>query len=104
MKEGDFCPECGSTILVSRDNVPRPHWGVLECIGLERHRFGWVGAHWTLERAEAFIVPFGKTHKGKLLKDCPRDYLEWIVATFEDGRGIKTAARILLEQPERDEP
>ena len=59
---------------------------------------GFVGAPWTLERAQAFEMPYGK-YKGRLMTAIPRDYLGWLVANLEDGKGPKIAAALILEQP-----
>jgi hypothetical protein len=75
-----------------------PHFGRFDCLdcGL---RGSPVKAPWTIERARAFALPFGK-HKGKTVGKLAetasgRSYLEWLALNV--GGNAATAARIVLE-------
>jgi hypothetical protein len=51
---------------------------------------------WTLERAEAFVMPFGKYRGFTIgaIGRTNRGYLEWVASTLD--RGMQKAARIYL--------
>lgn len=87
----DVCPQCGSSLVTT--------YGETTCIGPEHHPLG-EKREWTIERARAFTMPFGK-HKGKSMAELPIGYLKWIVETFED-RGIRSAALAILETPKNE--
>ncbi len=87
----DVCPQCGSSLVTT--------YGETSCIGPDHHQLG-EKREWTLERATAFVMPFGK-HKGKKMADLPGGYLQWIVENFEDG-GIRSAAMAILEKPRNE--
>jgi hypothetical protein len=91
------CPRCGSTRL-HLVKSGGPHFGRLDCLdcGL---RGSSVAAPWTIERARAFTMPYGR-HEGRTLGELAqtgegRSYLEWVAATIKGNAGI--AARIVLE-------
>ncbi len=84
--------------MASHD-VPAPHVAKLECIGPDHHFFGWTAGEWTLERALAWVMPFGK-HKGLTLEqvnEIDRGYLKWI-AKWEEDNAPREACRIILAE------
>lgn len=88
----DVCPQCGSSLVTT--------YGETTCIGPDHHPLG-EKREWTLERARAFVWPFGKKHKGKKMSDIPTAYLQWVVENFDDG-GPRSAAMTILETPQNE--
>ena len=95
--DSDLCPHCGSSVVVSND-VPPPHYAKRECIGVDHHNLGYVEGEWTLERALAWVMPFGK-YRGKPMSQIDRHYLEWIVKEFEPDKSARKAAELVLTMP-----
>jgi hypothetical protein len=91
----ELCSKCGSSI-VEVEALP-PHYAKRECIGVDHHFHGWVSKPWTLERAQLFLMPFGK-HTGLTVAEilaADRSYLEWMARTLAGNAG--KAARTILE-------
>ena len=87
----DTCPRCGSTRL----QLVGTRLDCLDC--------GLRGAHkapWTIDRARAFEMPFGK-YKGRTVgriaeTGAGRSYLRWAAETL-DGNVAMAAAIVLRE-------
>ena len=48
----------------------------------------------TIERAEAFVMPFGK-HKGTRLVDCPADYIAWLAENADPKTALRALAMLV---------
>jgi hypothetical protein len=101
----ETCPHCGSTNLHKFEYGIGPHHSRLGCSDCKRHiRF--LPAPWTMKRAKAFVLPFGK-YRGRSLGYLAgsvqgRDYLRWMAENIE-GNAAKAAAVVLgLAPEERD--
>ncbi len=89
---------CGSSIVECFE-VPKPHYGKLECIGVDHHFHGWIKAPRTAEWARGYMMPFGK-HKNRTLAEIGRsqsglDYLRW-AADALDKQNIVEAIKTFL--------
>jgi uncharacterized protein (DUF3820 family) len=96
--DGPRCSHCGSARLreIRLDSVP--HFARLMCAECGRY-VKFLPAPWTMERALAFQMPFGK-YKGASMAELSRDseglsYLAWAARSIQGNPG--TAARLVLE-------
>jgi hypothetical protein len=91
------CPRCGSDRLATTPCDGGPHYAQTGCADCGRFvRF--EPPPWSLERAMAFVMPFGH-HRGCALSrltrtEAGREYLRWL-AGHVDGNAGK-AARVIL--------
>jgi transcription elongation factor Elf1 len=92
-----LCPYCGSSKLFERSLDRSSHYAETSCRDCGRH-LKFNHGPWSLERALAFELPFGKYRGfkiGELLKTGKgRSYLVWISSNVSGNAG--TAARIAL--------
>jgi hypothetical protein len=91
------CRRCGSTELVVTQCTSGPNPHLIRCTSCRATWF--PPAPWTIERARAFTMGYGK-HRGRKLGDLMtsedgRDYLRWLTDT--DHGNATIAARILLD-------
>jgi uncharacterized protein (DUF3820 family) len=96
------CPSCGSTDLHVERCTSGPHYSQVTCRACGR--VTWGKAPWTLERARAFVMPYGK-HLGRPigeLAESDPDYLRWLARTSAENPGI--AAGIVLGQADPENP
>jgi uncharacterized protein (DUF3820 family) len=87
-----FCPSCGHSVKTDRG-------GEIRSPEPARPAAARTTNPWTMERARAIEMPFGK-HKGKTLGEIAdhkqdRNYLVWGSAIWD--RGLGKATRIVLE-------
>lgn len=87
------CQRCGSD--KTEERAKPPHVG-LYCAGCGAH-LGWVPQPITIERARAFVMPFGK-YKGLKLTELPLDYLSWLADNCETAR-VNEMAKLLRKAP-----
>jgi hypothetical protein len=80
----EHCPHCGGNVFSIR-SATGPHFGRLECGDCHR-RLGWLKTPWTLARARAFTMPFGK-HRGWTIGE--------LIATPDGKRYMSWVARYL---------
>jgi uncharacterized protein (DUF3820 family) len=98
----DDCRYCGSTDLLTVLCVPpTPHYARTGCKSCGRN-LGWEPAPMTVERARAFVMPFGK-HAGKTLPEVPREYLGFLVREGIGREGTRRVVEFFLAhaQPDR---
>jgi uncharacterized protein (DUF3820 family) len=91
------CPFCQGTRLFSVRCLIGPHFSRLGCSDCGRH-IKYEPAPWSLERARAFVTPFGK-FKGRSVGDLADDkkgrpYLAWAAENL-DGNAAVAAAVVL---------
>jgi hypothetical protein len=91
------CRHCGSPDVVITRCRTGPHFARVRCPECGRADF--AKTPWSLDRARAFVMPWGK-YRGKKLADLTateegRGYLQWLAAEVEEN--VSTAARILLD-------
>jgi hypothetical protein len=94
------CPHCASSETIFARCTEGLHYGKIRCPGC-----GWTTfakTPWTLERARAFKLYFGR-YRGRKLgalasTEEGRGYLAWLAANVEGNVGI--AARILVDHVE----
>jgi hypothetical protein len=93
---GTTCPSCGSDHVRIERCESGPHWSVVTCLECHAKNFG--KTPWTLDRARAFVLRYGKfrgiplgelatTHEG-------RSYLSWL--SRETGGNAAIAAGLLM--------
>jgi uncharacterized protein (DUF3820 family) len=93
----EACSRCGGRDLVEVPCDRGPHYRRLICRECQRHvRF--VPAPWTIERARAFRMPWGK-YRGQRVGDLVgsaegRSYLHWL-ARKVDGNAALAASMVL---------
>jgi hypothetical protein len=92
------CPSCGSSERSEVRIEGGPHYAKIVCSNCGRH-FKFVPAPWTLRRARAFTMPYGK-FKGKRAGDLPADYARFAADTFDGGPGIACKIVCGLRQPD----
>jgi uncharacterized protein (DUF3820 family) len=96
-KQEETCPHCGGSSLHTVECIVGPHHSRTGCSDCGRFiRFNPVP--WTISRARAFVMPFGK-HRGKSLAeltrtDSGRGYVEWLAENVAGNVG--TAAGVVL--------
>jgi uncharacterized protein (DUF3820 family) len=95
--EQETCPYCQGTRLFSVRCLVGPHYSRLGCSDCGRH-IKYEAAPWTMERARAFVMPFGKFKGrtvGALADDKQaRSYLAWAADNLDGNAG--TAAAVAL--------
>jgi hypothetical protein len=101
-REVPTCPHCGAANLEVQTCTAGPHHARLGCSDCCRHiRF--LPAPWTIERARAFVLPYGK-HRGRSVGELAegaagRGYLQWLAANT-DGNAATAAGVVLGLIPE----
>jgi hypothetical protein len=101
------CRRCGSTEVVITRCETGPHFARVRCPGCGRN--GLAKTPWSLDRARAFVMPWGR-YRGHQLADLTGTdeglgYLRWLADAVEGN--VSTAARILIDfasQPCSDGP
>jgi hypothetical protein len=93
----DLCPRCGSSNLSEIALTAGPHYSSTRCDDCGRH-LKFNPRPWTLERALAFELPYGK-HRGSKVGELAKSgigksYLAWMATNLSGNPG--TAARIAL--------
>lgn len=93
------CRFCGSGSLFEVRCEHGPHHARLGCRHCGR-RVAFVPKPWTIERARAITLWFGR-HRGRTLAELAErpqgwGYLQWLAANVESGAG--QAARVLLRE------
>ena len=103
--ESARCPHCGSSNLLDLPLDAAPHYWRKVCHDCGRH-IKFNPGPWTLERALAFELPFGK-HRGCKVgalarTGAGRSYLAWMATNVDGnpGTAARTALAQLLESPE----
>jgi uncharacterized protein (DUF3820 family) len=91
------CHRCGSTNVVATRCASGPHFARVRC--LECGRTVFAKTPWSIERARAFTMPWGK-YRDRQLADLTETeeglgYLRWLAANIEGN--ASTAAGILLD-------
>lgn len=95
------CHRCGSAEVVIKRLTGGPHFARVRCLKCGRVTF--AKSPWSLDRARAFVMPWGR-HRGRQLADLTGTheglgYLRWLADGVEGN--ISTAARILLDHASR---
>jgi uncharacterized protein (DUF3820 family)/predicted RNA-binding Zn-ribbon protein involved in translation (DUF1610 family) len=95
------CPRCGkNTLHFVKSEV---HHGRYDCLSCGR-----IGPRikspWTIERANAFTMPFGK-YQGRsvgelALTPAGKDYLRWVAESVSENAGIAAAIALGLKTPD----
>jgi hypothetical protein len=89
------CPSCGSENVRAELCTSGPHFATVACLDCGRQ--WWGKAPWSLERARAFTMTFGR-HRGWTLGELAGagfgDYLRWMAENVRGNPGI--AAAIVL--------
>jgi len=87
--ENQTCRRCGSIDLITKPRVFSNGTTHLETRCDRGHfiEFSWQGK--PLE-----VMPFGK-HKGRRIRDLPRDYLRWLLTRADISRSLRRAIEIL---------
>jgi uncharacterized protein (DUF3820 family) len=91
------CHRCGSAEVVITRCETGPHFARVRCPGCGRT--GFAKTPWSLDRARAFTMPWGR-YRGRQLADLTGTdeglgYLRWLADAVEGN--VSTAARILLD-------
>ena len=93
----DACPRCDSTGVVTVRTEAGPHHGKLLCAGCRKFR-GWAPAPMTPERANAFVLPFGRIRGERLDAVAAgadgRDYLRWLAGHGSVKGGLRRAIEL----------
>jgi hypothetical protein len=92
-----YCRGCGSSAVTVTRCTSGPHHASIRCT--ECGAVTWAKAPWTLARARAFVLPWGK-YRGWKLSDLigtedGLSYLHWLRANVEGNTSI--AAGLLLD-------
>ena len=88
------CNRCGSEQFEEREQGPHVGLFCTKCSAWIK----WIPQQMTEEKADCFIMPFGK-HKGTTLgriRMLDREYIVWIVKKFPEKDLIHRAAKALL--------
>lgn len=91
------CRHCGSLNVVITRCETGPHFARVRCPECGRTEF--AKSPWSLDRARAFVMPYGH-YRGRKLADLTGTdeglgYLRWLADEVEGN--VSTAARILLD-------
>jgi hypothetical protein len=94
------CPRCGSSETIFTRCTEGLHYGKIRCLDCGRTTF--AKAPWSVERARAFRLYFGR-YRGRKLGDLIEaedglSYVRWLTA--RDAGNASIAARIMLEHIE----
>jgi hypothetical protein len=99
----EVCPYCRGSRLFEVRCLAGPHHARVGCSDCKRHvRF--LPAPWTMERARAFVLPFGKfaghSVGAMALTEQGRSYLHWAAENIEGNAGTAAAVALGLMTPE----
>jgi uncharacterized protein (DUF3820 family) len=95
-KKQEECAGCGSTRLRLVKCDP-PHFARRDCMDCGRCGSP-IKAPWSLERARAFVMPFGR-HKGRTVGELADttdgwDYLRWASKNLQGNVGIAASITV----------
>lgn len=92
------CPACGAPNLQVTRCTSGPHFSRMTCA--QCGYTAWGKAPWSLERARAFVLPWG-IHRGQTVGELAataagREYLRWLASVNDKNPGI--AAAVVLSE------
>jgi uncharacterized protein (DUF3820 family) len=99
-QQPETCHRCGSADVFEIECTVGPHHKRLVCRRCQK-TIRFLEAPWTLERAESFVMPFGK-NRGRSIGDLAKsaqgqDYLRWVAENVNGN--ASTAAELVLRGP-----
>jgi hypothetical protein len=90
----ECCPRCGLVDLVTVRCFTGPHYARVTCPGCQRH-VCWLPHPMTKERADEFVMPYGKFAGSKLSEILATDrggsYLRWILDNTDPRPTVRRA-------------